>query len=183
MHPADLVRRLNAGRDLQAEIQRLDQRQRATPGQSNREELSRDALGHGVDETIVGFVQLMNQNDIRMLDLVCRLRAWPPGCQLGTGAQEQDRDLDPARVLGTIVPADRGIPHQFSDADPGTEGTTQERIATGSRAPLVLRSAARTGRRCPSSHGRFGDRVKGLVRCKVLWAWKRGVRRAGTRGS
>jgi hypothetical protein len=111
----------------------------------------------------------MNQNEIRMLDIACGLQAWPPWGQLRTAAQDQDRDLDPARVLGTIVPAHRGIAQQLTDVDPGTEGTAHERIAKRSRALIVLRSAVRTSRRgCPFSHDRFGDRVEGLVRCKVL---------------
>ena len=104
------MRRLQAGRHLQAEIQGLRARQGAPPVERLRQQFAREALGHRVDQPIVSLAQLMDRGDIRMLDLDRVPEALPQQGECdrigGSGAQEQDGDLDPGRVFGTVVRSD-----------------------------------------------------------------------------
>src|SRR4051812_15389286 len=87
----------------------------------------------------------MNDGDVGMLDLDCGLVAGPPEGEVGRGAQDQNRDLAPGRVLGTIVPVDRGLFQQLKDAYPALQDPAQYRFAPWSRVSSVLVSLVGNG--------------------------------------
>src|SRR3954453_18370222 len=89
VNPSELVRRLQAGRGLPAEIQALLLRQGTTPGERHRQELAGKSLAHRIDQPIVRLVQVVNRDNVAMVDLDSALEAWPPNSELGRRAQNQ----------------------------------------------------------------------------------------------
>src|SRR5439155_24080548 len=106
---------------------------------SLRQQLAREGLAHHVDQPIVSLAQFMDRSNIRMLDLDRVAAALPQQSECTRVgrcvAEEDDRDLEPGRVLGTVERSEGGVPQPLPDADPGTEGPAhQAGLAAGTSA-------------------------------------------------
>jgi hypothetical protein len=109
----------------------------------------------------VRLAQLMDRGDIGVLDLERVAEALPqdgePAGRGGRGAQEQDGDLDPGRVLGAVELAGRGVAQPLPDPDAGAQRPAhQGRLGTGTLGRIVLGSVIRRRGRCsPTPEGQF----------------------------